>query len=264
MIGDVTDLLCCPRCTAPMLVPAPGTVGCDTGHRFDIARQGHVNLLSRPAPANADTAAMVQARERHLHRGEHDAVRQLLVARSGPTVLDAGCGPGWYSSALPDATRVVGLDLSVAAARRAARVRPTAGVLVTDLRDPLPMADHAVDTVWSVFAPRPVDEFARVLRPGGSVLVVLPGPDHLAELVDADLVIGQQADKEERLVAQFGARFRAVDRQATRVVVEATPDRVADVVAMGPSAHHRTAGQGPDGELPATMTVSLVLREFRC
>src|SRR5699024_5554639 len=162
-------------------------------------------------------------------------------------------------------TRVVGLDLSVAAARRAARVRPGAGVLVTDLRDPLPVADAAVDTVWSVFAPRPVDEFARVLRPGGSVLVVLPARDHLTELVDAGLVIGPLADHEERMLAECAAASLAIDRQATRVVVEATPDRVADVVAMGPSAHHRTAEQTADryGELPAAMTISLVLHEFR-
>lgn len=265
MIADVVDLLCCPRCGAALQLPTPAVLGCPSGHRFDIARQGHANLLDRPAPVNADTASMVQARERHLARGQHDAVRQQLVERSGGSVLDAGCGPGWYLTALPDRTRVIGHDLSVAAARRAAKAHPRTGALVTDLRRPWPVADHSVDTVWSVFAPRPMGEFVRVLRPGGSVLVVLPAPDHLAELVSTGLVIGQHAAKEERLLEQFAAEFEPVDRQVWRVSVEATPEVVADIVAMGPSAHHRAAGDDgiPDRGLPTTFTVSLVLREFR-
>ena len=268
MIADIVDLLACPQCGTPMQLPTPGTVGCATGHRFDIARQGHANLLTRPAPVNADTAAMVEARLRHLARGHHDAVRELLVERSGRTVLDAGCGPGWYLAALPEDTGVVGLDLSVAAVRRAARAHRHVGALVTDLRERLPLVDGAVDTVWSVFAPRPVSELVRVLAPGGSLLVVLPAPDHLVELVETGIVIGQQPAKEDRLVSQFAGVLEPTDRQVTRTTIPADPDVVADLVAMGPSAHHRPAGAPVRtdpmvGGLPDTVTVSLVLYEFR-
>lgn len=265
MIADVIDLLACPRCAEPLQLPTPETLVCPTGHRTDLARQGHANLLSRPAPVNADTTAMVQARLDYLARGHHDAVRELLVQRSGSTVLDAGCGPGWYLQSLPGDTRVVGLDLSVAAVRRAARTHPRVGALVTDLRDPLPVVDAAVDTAWSVFAPRPVAELARVVRPGGTLLVVLPAPDHLTELVRAGVVIGQQADKEQRVVTQLDGLFEPVDRRVTRSTIPADPDVVAELVAMGPSAHHRPQASTVrvDHQGPREVTVSLVLYEFR-
>lgn len=259
MLADVVDLLRCHRCAAPVAVLDATVLACRSGHRHDIARHGHVNLLSTAAPANADTAAMVAARESYLAAGPHDALRQVLVERAGTTVLDAGCGPGWYFAGLPPTSRVVGLDLSAAAARRAARAHPRAGVLVCDLRDPWPVADRAVDTVWCVFAPRNPSEYRRVLRPSGELVVAIPAPDHLAELRDSGSVLGIQPEKESRLLAQLAHQgWTATWRELVRQTI--TPNRamLEAVVAMGPSAHHGLTGPVSAAQL----TVSAVVLGF--
>ncbi|MFR4973349.1 MAG: 50S rRNA methyltransferase, partial [Butyricicoccus pullicaecorum] len=43
----------------------------------------------------------------------------------------------------------------------------------------LPLADASVDLVLHLFAPMCAEEFARVLRPGGTLLTVTPGARHL-------------------------------------------------------------------------------------
>ncbi|HIT76057.1 MAG TPA: methyltransferase domain-containing protein [Candidatus Avipropionibacterium avicola] len=270
MITDVIDLLRCPHCGTALELDGR-VVACHGRHRFDLARQGHLNLLSTPAPANADSAAMVAARLAYLERGLHQPVRDLLSASSGPVVLDAGCGPGWYLAGLPAEHRVLGMDLSAAAARRAARAHPRAGVVVSDLRQDWPVADAVVDTVWSVFAPRHLDEVVRVLRPGGEFLVVLPGEDHLVELVRSGAVIGQQRDKEASLLAQLSSRLEPTRRDTVRTTVTISDDTlVHELVAMGPSAHHRTEPPGSDRHprggttsQPEQVTVSLIVRAFR-
>ena len=46
----------------------------------------------------------------------------------------------------------------------------------------LPFRDGTMDVVFSAFAPTDWEEFLRVLRPGGAVVTVRGGREHLAEL----------------------------------------------------------------------------------
>ena len=71
-------LLACPVCAAGLEVEGP-TASCREGHSFDVARHGHLNLLGSAQPANADTAAMVEARARVLASGAFDAVDEALA-----------------------------------------------------------------------------------------------------------------------------------------------------------------------------------------
>lgn len=65
----------------------------------------------------------------------------------------------------------------------------------------LPVQDAAADVILDVFAPRSGQEFARVLRPGGVLVVVTPAPGHLAELVTALGMVGVDPAKPQRLAA---------------------------------------------------------------
>ena len=79
--------------------------------------------------------------------------------------------------ALPGA-RLAGIDLSRYALRHAGRTCPEADFAIASLFD-LPLADQSVDLVLHLFAPMCAPEFARVLRPGGTLLTVTPGARHL-------------------------------------------------------------------------------------
>jgi len=184
-------VLACPVCAAPLTAgPDAAALGCREGHLFDRARQGHVSLLppGHRAPSG-DSAGMVADRVAFLEAGHYAGLTGALADAVGTaaTLLDLGGGTGHHLAGvldrLPDAVGVV-LDSSRYAARRAARAHPRAVSVVADTWARLPVADAAVDRVVVVFAPRNGPEIARVLRPGGRLVVVTPAADHLTELIE--------------------------------------------------------------------------------
>ncbi|MGJ0120549.1 putative RNA methyltransferase [Williamsia sp. MIQD14] len=243
MLSAIIDLLACPVCTGDLDIDAT-TVICDRGHTFDIARQGYVSLLGRSAGGlRSDTTAMVAARERVLGAGLYAPIADAVAdATSGPVCLDVGAGTGHYlSHALDDAdpaSRGIGLDLSKACARATARVDDRIGSVVADAWQRLPVGDGRIDTVLSVFAPRNVAEFARVLTPDGALVVVAPTPRHLAEIVDPMGMIGVDPAKPERIGNSLSGVFDREDRVVVEHTMAVGRSEVADLVMMGPSAHH--------------------------
>jgi 23S rRNA (guanine745-N1)-methyltransferase len=259
-LGAVADLLACPTCAERGLPDTPlelagATLSCRRGHAYDVARQGHVNLLGHAVPRNADSPEMVAARERFLGSGAYDRVGDALAvaARRAPTtapaVLDVGAGPGWYLDRVLTGLaaegrpgRGVALDVSPAAGRRAARSREDVGAVVADAWSRLPIRSASVDVALSVFAPRQPAELARVLVPGGLALVVSPLPEHLAELRAAWDLLDVEPGKQERLAATFSEHLRPVEERDVRYRVALDRAALTDLVAMGPNAFHQEAG----------------------
>ena len=243
-LETIVELLACPRCAEPMRL-ADATLRCASGHAFDVARQGYVNLSGSSPPRNADTAAMVAARDRFLAAGCFTPVAEVLArvagARSPRTVLDCGAGTGFYLrrllTDLPDA-RGVALDVSVPAARRAARAHPRIGAVVADAWRRLPLADHCLDAVISVFAPRHRCEFHRVLHQTGRLVTVSPLPEHLAEIRGPLGLLDIPADKPDRLATGLAGWFAEVHREEVTTLNSWPRAVIADLVAMGPNAFH--------------------------
>ncbi|MGW7353600.1 putative RNA methyltransferase [Streptomyces sp. NPDC054784] len=270
------DLLRCPLCGAE-LSRTGSALACARRHTYDIARQGYVGLLAggRRA-ANADTAAMVEAREAFLRTGHYGPLAAALAGLAGPlcprggAVLDAGAGTGYYLAAvldaLPDAVGL-GLDTSKFALRRAARAHPRAAAATWDVWEPLPVAAGSVDLVVNVFAPRNGPEFRRVLKPGGALLVVTPTPRHMAELRDALGTLAVDEAKEERLDRTLSAYFRREEARPLEYAVTLPPGEVADLVSMGPTGHHLKAGEAAERAArlggPVGMTASFRLSVYR-
>lgn len=264
-VDAVLGMLRCPVCAAALQRDG-GTVGCPAGHRFDLARQGHLNLLRSAPPANADTAEMVAARLRFLDAGHYRPILDAVAGGIDPrtrTWVEPGAGPAWYLSRLleahPAAHGLAG-DVSVAAARRAARAHPRIGAVVFDTWREWPVADASADLVLAIFAPRNVTEFARVLRPGGQVIVVTPNPDHLAELRAGYGLLDVPGDKSDRLADALADDFYADGRVEVRAELALSATEVGDLIAMGPNAFHR---QGDPDVTPARTTLSVTVSCWR-
>ncbi len=188
------SVFCCPVCGAPLTREAR-SLRCPAGHSYDLAKEGYVNLLPanhRHSASPGDDREMVAARTRFLDGGWYAPLRETLctladrACGADPVLLDAGCGEGYYTAALCAALwhhdgRTAGVDLSKAAARKAAKRCADAEIAVSSVYR-LPVRDASVDLLVNCFSPLAAEEFARVLKPGGHFLYVVPGPKHLWEL----------------------------------------------------------------------------------
>ncbi|MEV5436743.1 methyltransferase domain-containing protein [Streptomyces sp. NPDC052682] len=269
------DLLRCPACRTRRLRADRGALRCTAGHTFDIARHGYAGLLTGTRATSGDDAAMARARDRFLATGTYEPLRRTVarlaagaVPQRGGTVLDAGCGTGYYLSGVLDrlpAARGLGLDTSVRALRSAARAHDRAAAATWDVFRPFPLADAVADVVLDVFAPRNPAEFHRVLRPAGRLVVVRPTARHLAELRGRiPAMVTVDPHKEQRLHRALAPFFRAAVTEQVEYPVSLTGPQVRDLLAMTPSAHHVTgADLTGDGLLPGRVTVSVLATAYR-
>lgn len=211
---------------------------------MNIARQGYVSLLGRDAGTHtADSAAMVAARERFLAAGHFQPLTEALVqAATDPpegAVIDLGCGTGHYLAAvleaLPGRTGV-GIDNSKFAARRAAKSHQRASAVVADIWDGIPVRDGAAGLMINVFSPRNGEEMARILAPGGRLVVVTPQARHLAELIEPFRMISVDPDKEERLERSLGSLAAGAESRDLEWTITVSREDVRNLVEMGPSA----------------------------
>ena len=233
------SLFRCPVC-GEALERGAGQYRCAAGHCFDLAREGYVNLLGagqRHSKAPGDDREMAAARTRFLDGGWYAPLRTALCALAGryapdsPVLLDAGCGEGWYTQALAEVIaakggRTAGVDLSKPSVKKAARRCSGAEFAVGTVYH-LPAADGSADC----FSPLAAGEFARVLKPGGTFLYVVPGPRHLWEL--KEILYEEPYENGEKREEYPGFRYREV------VPVEGAftlPDRqsVLDLFHMTP------------------------------
>lgn len=192
----MTSLFTCPLCGAP-LQRGDSAYRCPAGHSFDIAREGHTYLLPvnrKHSKAPGDDKAMAAARSAFLSKNYYaplrDVLCQLSVSLTGPSpaVLDSGCGEGYYTAAIYQALctagkmpRMAGTDISKFILRLAARREKGVEFAVASSYH-LPVADGSIDLLLNCFSPLAIEEFRRVLRPGGYFLYVVPSAMHLWEM----------------------------------------------------------------------------------
>jgi SAM-dependent methyltransferase len=159
------------------------------------------------------------------------------------------------------------LDVSRYAARRAAKVHPRVGSVICDAWREIPLRDGAAQVVLNVFAPRNAEEMARVLAPGGSLLVVTPNQAHLAELIGVLGMVRVDEEKERRLTESLAGSFEKTGSEVVETVMRLDHPAVERLVAMTPSARHTDPGELteriavlPD---PVEVTLSVTLSTWR-
>jgi len=198
----------CPLCQLT-LVPTSSGYQCANRHQFDRAKEGYVNLLpvqQKKSLDPGDSAEMIQARRNFLEAGFYqplsDAVNQMLAEvlqhTDRPTLLDIGCGEGYYSNRLHNfiqnqqltdtstanqtpEVKLFGIDISKAAIKAAAKKYRQLQFAVASSYH-LPFADQNFTALLRIYAPSQSSELARVCKANGWLCTVTPAPQHLIEL----------------------------------------------------------------------------------
>lgn len=187
----LSNALVCPICEGDLSVKG-NSLACEKGHCFDIAAAGYVNLASSRQAGGGDSKQLVSARTAFLSAGYYERFsdeineRAKKYAHSG-VIIDAGCGEGYYSNraAVAAGADVCGFDLSkfavMAAAKAAKRGNINSMFAVAGIFG-MPLKDECADMIINLFAPCAAEEFSRVLKPGGYLIVAGAGERHLEGL----------------------------------------------------------------------------------
>lgn len=219
---------------------------CPADHAFDVARSGYVNLLQpqdRKSLTAGDSKAALDARAALLAMGVGRSILDAFVTRAAdllrdsdggerPVVVDLGSGGGDALAALtgcrpqdvthhpPSTTHypasAIGIDLSTAAAERAARRSPALTWVVANADRRLPILDASVNLVLSLHGRRNPAECARILAPGGVLLVAVPAPDDLVQLREHVQTIAVMRERADTLVGEHAPFFTLVERTSAR------------------------------------------------
>lgn len=143
-------------------------------------------MTTRIAPASAELEAFYSERTRWRSRGEETmrfrAAARLARVPAGASVLDVGARDGGLKAFLPAGIRYQGVDIAPEFAGP--------DVLIQDVSKGLPFADGTFDHAFMLevleHVPNPfamLTELHRVLAPGGVLVLSVPNPFHVKELV---------------------------------------------------------------------------------
>ena len=262
--------LLCPIC-GELLTKQDRSYVCAKRHSFDIARQGHVNLLpvqNKRSLSPGDTAEQVVSRRSFLDGGFYAPIREALCTLAedhncaGP-ILDIGCGEGYYSAELANRMKaqLLGLDISKEAVRYAAgRYKNAAWICASAAH--LPVKDQSFGLLTSLFALTMPEEFKRVLRPDGAFIQVLAAEDHLLGLKN---IIYPELHHKEKFTTPEIPGFQLIESRSVRFTFTVEGQQVQNLLSMTPHVY-RIGKEGAERLRQTQMltdTASCVLNLYR-
>lgn len=221
---------------------------CCNRHSFDLAKFGYVNLAPQiKQSANYDKENF-QNRQQILEAGFYqailDAVSDLLASsKTTTTILDIGCGEGFYSRTLQEShseKTFYAFDISKDSVQIAAKSEPNWAVnwFVGDLAR-LPIKDANMDILLDIFSPANYGEFRRVLSKDGILIKVIPTENHLKEI--RQRVQDQLTNKEysnQDIKEHFQEHFTILSSQTASLTKTITAEQLQALLSMTPLLFH--------------------------
>ena len=243
----------CPLCALPLTL-TQRTWGCPQAHKFDMAKEGYVNLLpvqKKNSKDPRDNQQMMFARREFLNAGYYqilsDRVNQLALqyASSAQQILDIGCGEGYYSHRLYNALvahhfcYLQGVDISKSAIKYAAKRYPNLSFCVASAYE-MPIPSNSIDLAIRIYAPSKVEELQRIMAPSGILITVSPGPLH-------HFALKQQIYDQPRLHPESEARvdgFECLHQERLSAQLDLNDSKdIGNFLEMTPYAWKFTAEQ---------------------
>ncbi|ENX47554.1 hypothetical protein F886_00490 [Acinetobacter sp. NIPH 542] len=236
------QILMCPVCRQSLDLNEK-TWRCGQGHSYDVAKQGYVNLhvvQHKHSKNPGDTPESVDARRAFLQGGYYQPLQHAVVALlkqlDVKTVLDIGCGEGYYTSAMQQVVeQCVGVDIAKNAVQRAAKLN-TEVTWVVGTGATLPVLDQSMDACTSLFSPIPQAEIARVLKDDGYLIVVTPASEHLYAMREA-LFEQVNPHTPEKFVEQLQDLFELKQEQIINAPFVLDQQALKNLIAMTPYAY---------------------------
>lgn len=182
------QLFRCPVCQQPITRVEGNSIFCQRGHQLDFNKHGYLHFLQGAADTEYGRE-MFTARRQLLAAGLFEPIVTQVAAdlpRRPLTILDVGTGEGTPLMQLAEQRSMfedtlVGFDIAKAGVTLATQLAFKAFFCVADLRR-LPFNNHVFDAAIELFSPSDYAEFNRVLKPGGTLVKVIPNADYLLEL----------------------------------------------------------------------------------
>ncbi len=189
------SIFICPVCGEMLEISGKSYI-CTKRHTFDMAKSGYVNLLptNNSGSVHGDNKLMLRARREFLEKGYYkplcDAVCRTVnkYCGNGSVILDAGCGEGYYTTAVKSifdqsdiAVDMYGIDISKDAVDMAAKRKSGVNFAAASVFH-IPVMTESCDILLTMFAPYCGEEYCRVLKKDGIMIMVIPSENHLWEL----------------------------------------------------------------------------------
>lgn len=261
--------LLCPHCRAE-LHPEGNCFRCAAGHCYDLSARNYLNL----APAQKQTGQkynkeLFAARRRVFEAGFYqplmDAISDICLncTASAPlTLLDAGCGEGWFAGELQrrlDAAdrrpEILAVDLAKDGVEMAAASAPQLKCLVADLAR-LPLPDASLNIILNILSPANYSEFRRVLMPGGLLLKVIPGEDYLQQVRQTLGIAPGHTSDAAALLTEAAAD---VTQTRLRYTMPVSRGQAADFLLMSPLSFGHSSQGGEIVPEFGEITIDLLL-----
>ena len=237
----------CPLCQENLTL-VESSLKCENRHSFDLAKFGYVNLAPQiKQSANYDKENF-QNRQQILEAGFYQAILEavsdlLSNSKNAKTILDIGCGEGFYSRKLQEShsdKTFYAFDISKDSVQIAAKSEPNWAVnwFVGDLAR-LPIKDASMDILLDIFSPANYGEFKRVLKENGLLIKVIPTENHLKEI--RQKVQDQLTNKDysnQDIKDHFQNNFTILSSKTASLTKPITAEQLQALLSMTPLLFH--------------------------
>ena len=237
----------CPICQENLTL-VETSLKCCNRHSFDLAKFGYVNLAPQiKQSANYDKENF-QNRQQILEAGFYQAILEAISdllsnSKNAKTILDIGCGEGFYSRKLQEShydKTFYAFDISKDSVQIAAKSEPNWAVnwFVGDLAR-LPIKDASMDILLDIFSPANYGEFRRVLSKDGILIKVIPTENHLKEI--RQKVQDQLTNKDysnQDIKNHFQEHFTILSSQTASLTKPITAEQLQALLSMTPLLFH--------------------------